>query len=84
MKTAPKDLSVWNVVDYGAARDGQTLDTAALQSAIDACARAGGGTVHVPAGTYLTGSLRLKSNLTLYLDAGAVLLGSQRTADWHG
>jgi len=82
MKPPSQTSSVWNVLDYGAARDGKTLDTAALQAAIDACAQAGGGTVHVPAGAYLTGSLFLRSNLTLYLDAGAVLLGSQCADDY--
>ena len=62
MKPHSQTPSVWNVLNYGAARDGQTLDTAALQATIDACAQAGGGTVHVPAGAYLTGSLFLKSD----------------------
>ncbi len=73
---------MFNVLDYGAAGDGQTLDTAALQAAIEACSRAGGGTVYVPAGRYITGSLFLKSHITLYLDAGATLLGSQNAADY--
>ena len=82
MNPISPNQALWNVLDFGAARDGQTSDTAALQAAIDACAQAGGGTVYVPAGTYLTGSLFLKSNLTLFLDAGAVLLGSQQAADY--
>jgi polygalacturonase len=72
----------FSVDRFGAAGDGETLDTAAIQSAIDACAQAGGGTIHVPAGRYVTGSLFLKSDTTLYLDAGAVLLGSERMADY--
>ncbi|MBN2394133.1 MAG: glycoside hydrolase, partial [Anaerolineae bacterium] len=60
----------FNVLNYGAAGDRQTLDTAALQAAIDACSQAGGGTVYVPAGQYVTGSLFLRSHITLYLDAG--------------
>jgi len=76
------NLPTTNVLDYGAMGDGQTINTRALQSAIDACCRAGGGTVYVPAGAYVTGSLELGSYLTLYLDAGAKLLGSQDAADY--
>ncbi len=72
----------FNVLDFGAITDGQTLTTSALQAALDACAQAGGGTVTVPAGTYLTGALFFKSNLTLHLDAGATLLGSADPADY--
>lgn len=81
MMTAP-NKSAFSVLDYGATGDGQTLDTAALQAAIEACSRAGGGTVYVPAGQYVTGSLFLKSHIALYLDAGAVLSGSQNPADY--
>ncbi len=70
------------VTCYGAVGDGQTLNTAAIQAAIDACAHAGGGTVYIPAGLYLTGSLSLHSNITLYLDAGATLRGSSNLADY--
>jgi len=67
---------------FGATGNGQTLDTIALQSAIDACARNGGGTVFLPAGKYLTGTLFFRDNLTLHLDAGATLLGSHDPADY--
>jgi polygalacturonase len=79
--------SGFNVRAYGAAGDGQTLDTHALQAAIDACHQQGGGTVLVPAGQYLTGSLFMQSHITLHLAAGAVLLGSEDPADypvWRG
>ena len=67
----------FNVREYGALGDGQTLDSPAIQSAIDTCAENGGGTVFLPAGQYLTGSLFLRSNISLHLDAGAVILGSE-------
>jgi polygalacturonase len=65
-----------NIRDFGAAGDGKTLDSPAINRAIEACAQAGGGTVCVPAGTYLSGSIHMKSNISLFLDAGAVLLGA--------
>ena len=61
--------------------DGRTKDTDAIAKAVAACAAAGGGTVFFPAGRYLTGSIRLESNLTLNLEAGAVLLYSADPAD---
>ena len=67
---------VYNVKDYGAAGDGQTVDSPAINRAIEAAAAAGGGTVYFPAGTYLSFSLRLKSHIGLYLDHGAVLLAA--------
>jgi polygalacturonase len=75
-------VSTFNVQEAGALGDGQTLDTPAIQSAIDACAGQGGGTVFLPAGHYQVGSLFLRNNITLYLDAGAVILGSQNHADY--
>ena len=71
-----------SVREFGAAGDGVKLDTRALQAAIDACAHAGGGTVCIPAGRYLTGSLLLKSRVTLHLEAGANLLGSTKLDDY--
>jgi polygalacturonase len=70
-------VSVFNVREYGALGDGQTLDSPAIQSAIELSAAQGGGTVFLPAGQYVTGSLFLRDNITLHLDAGAVLLGSE-------
>jgi polygalacturonase len=78
----PSSLPVFNVRDFGAGPDGKTLCTAAVQRAIDACGQAGGGTVYVPPGTFLTGTLFLRSNVTLYLEAGATLLGSARIEDY--
>ncbi len=70
--TAP----VFNVRDFGAAGDGSTLDSPAINKAIEACAAAGGGTVWISGGTYLSGSIRLTNNLNLHLDAGAILLAA--------
>ena len=68
--------------DYGASGDGQRPDTAALQAAIDAAATAGGGCVYVHNGTFLCGALRLKSNVTLHIETGAILLGSSQIEDF--
>jgi polygalacturonase len=67
---------------YGAKGDGVTKDTTAIQAAIDACARLGGGTVRLLAGTYLSAPIVLKSNITMQLDKGATLLGSADHADY--
>ena len=72
----------FNILDYGAKGDGSTLNTKSIQSAIDACAKGGGGTVYFPAGKYLSGTLYLKSHITLNLDAGAVLVGSKNLSDY--
>lgn len=76
-------VRVYNIRDYGAKGDGTTLDTRALQAAIDACTTDGGGTVLVPAGTFLIGTVELKSNITLHLAAAATLLGSGKGQDYH-
>ncbi len=66
----------FNVRNFGATGDGTTLDSPAIDKAIDAAAAAGGGTVLVPAGTYLSGSIHLQSNIHLVIDAGAIILGA--------
>jgi polygalacturonase len=66
----------------GAKGDGVTKDTAALQAAIDHCHAAGGGTVLLTAGTYLSGTLELRANITLELQAGATILGSPDSGDY--
>ncbi|MGA2869936.1 MAG: glycosyl hydrolase family 28-related protein [Verrucomicrobiota bacterium] len=68
--------NVFNVRDFGAVGDGTNLDSPAIDKAIAAAAAAGGGTVLVPAGTYLSGSIHLRSNLHLVIDAGATILGA--------
>jgi polygalacturonase len=74
--------TVCNARDYGAAGDGKTKDTHAIQSAIDACAKKGGGTVRLTSGTFLTGPIVLKSRITLEVETGATLLGSQDKTDY--
>jgi hypothetical protein len=74
--------SPFDVRSFGAVGDGKALATAALQGAIDACRRAGGGTVRVPPGTYLTKPFELRSFVTLHLEAGATILGSPRLEDY--
>ena len=73
---------VFNVKSYGALGDSITMETKAIQAAIDACTESGGGTVWVPAGKYHIGTIWLKSNVTLSLDYGAYLLGSQDIDDY--
>lgn len=74
---------IFNVRDYGAKGDGTTADTVALQKAIDEASKAGGGVVRLPTGRYLTGSLDLKSRITLQIETNAVLLGSARKPDYR-
>jgi len=79
---------VYNILDFGAKADGQTINTVAIQAAIDRAGYEGSGTVLVPAGIFLCGSLHLKSGVTLYLADSATILGSTRRFDydkinWH-
>ncbi|HKD43994.1 MAG TPA: glycosyl hydrolase family 28 protein, partial [Myxococcaceae bacterium] len=77
---APGDNSLgartYNVRDFGAKGDGKTLDTTPVQAAIDACTKDNGGTVLVPAGTFVIGTIEMKSNVTLHIAAQGKLLGS--------
>jgi len=70
----------YNILDFGAVRN--QLSTPAIQKAIDACNEAGGGTVVVPAGIYITGTIILKSNINLYLEQGAELRSSENMNDF--
>jgi polygalacturonase len=79
---APAGPGAFDVRAFGATGDGKTLDTAALQAAIDACHRAGGGTVRVPPGTYLASPFEVRSSVTLHLEAGSTILGSPRLEDY--
>ncbi len=73
---------VYDVRAFGARGDGTTLDTAAIQGAIEACASAGGGVVLFPAGRFLSGGLTLRSRVTLRTSPGTVVLGSPRLGDY--
>ena len=73
----------FNIKDYGAINDGKTINTTAIQKAVDACYQNGGGRVYVPAGTFVTGTLHLKSNVDLFLESGSVLLGSPDLKDYE-
>ena len=74
---------VYNIRDFGAKGNGDALDTAALQNAIDTCTADGGGTVLVPAGTFVIGTVELKSNVTLHIAASGKLLGSGDGKQYH-
>ena len=79
---AAKTSPFFNVVDYGAVGNGKTLCTAAIQKTVDACANSGGGTVYLPAGSYLSGAIFLKSNVTIHVSEGATLLASTNFEDF--
>jgi hypothetical protein len=78
---SPNVGTVFNIKDFGAKGDGKTLNTKAIQSALDA-ATIVHGTVIVPSGTFLTGTIFLKSNTHLSLSSGSVLLGSPKITDY--
>ncbi|HXT11853.1 MAG TPA: glycosyl hydrolase family 28 protein [Candidatus Angelobacter sp.] len=71
-----------SIADFGAVPDGQTLNTSAIQSAIDNLAQKGGGTLVIPRGVFLSGAIFLKPGVNLYLDEGAVLKGSTNILDY--
>jgi hypothetical protein len=71
----------FNVLDFGAKGDGKSINTQPIQDAINQCNRKGGGQVILPAGTYLSGTLLLKDNVTLFLESGTVLLASNNVED---
>src|SRR5664279_5632800 len=73
--------SFFNVKDFGAVGDGKNLDSKAINAAIESAVKAGGGTVYIPAGNYLCGSIRLKSNITLLIDQGATILAAPVSAE---
>src|SRR5690606_6918890 len=81
-QSQPTKIKEFIVNDYGAKNDGITLNTNAIQSAIDACAKEGGGLVRFQSGAYLSGSIFVKSNVHLRIDSGVTLLGSQDIDDY--
>ncbi|MGV3589365.1 MAG: glycoside hydrolase family 28 protein, partial [Adhaeribacter sp.] len=77
-----KDNIYYNVLDYGAKNDGSKKATEAIKKAIAAASAKGGGTVYFPAGEYLTGPIHLKSNITIFIDAGALIKFSDNFDDY--
>ena len=75
---------IFLVTDYGAKANVPELQTKALQEAIDACFLQGGGIVEVPEGVFITGSIRIRSNVTLHLLKNAVIKGSRNPEDYFG
>ena len=71
-----------NIKDFGAV-ESESLQTEKIQSAIDHVFLQGGGEVQIPGGTYLTGGIRLRSNITLHFLEGAILKGSQNPEDYY-
>jgi hypothetical protein len=83
LQAAEGPRATFNVRDYGAKGDGTTPDTAAINQAMFACAEAGGGQVLLPPGRYLSGTVHLRSHVTLFLAAGATLLGTTNLAEYQ-
>jgi polygalacturonase len=81
-KKMPTKKKVYEVTKYGAINNGKTLNTKAIQAAIDACAAKGGGIVTFAPGDYLTGSIYVKKGVHLRIDEGVQILGSQNLADY--
>lgn len=82
LSTSPLLAQTYSIIDFGVKTDTAFLNTTAIQQAIDACYGKGGGEVMVPAGTFITGTVFLKSNVYLHLMPGGVLQGSYNPADY--
>jgi len=81
--TTAGNSAVFNLKDFGGVGDGVTLNTKAIKKALEVAAQAGGGTVYVPPGDYLSGTIRLADNVTLYLPAGTTIWGSKSREDYE-
>jgi len=81
-RAADRPRTVFDPISFGAKGDGRANDGAAIQKAIDACAKAGGGTVNLPSGNFLTGTIVLRSDVTLHLSHDATLWGSRQITDY--
>ncbi|MGJ1384698.1 RICIN domain-containing protein [Sphingobacterium spiritivorum] len=82
MANGPVDSTSFLITNFGAVGDKVTLNTAAIQRAIDSCAASGGGLVVVPAGDFLSGTVHLKTGVTLHVQSGGTLWGSPRVSDY--
>ena len=78
----PAAAQDFNIVDYGAIKNGPVTSTAAISKAIAACSKAGGGKVIIPAGKFISGTILLKDNITLVLESGAILSASTDPKDY--
>jgi len=74
---------IYDIINFGALPDNKTVNTVYIQNAIDSCSADGGGTVYIPAGIFITGTLELKSNVNLFLESGAELKGSPDIGDYR-
>lgn len=75
-------MSIYNIEDFGAIADGVTVNTDSIQTAVDTAHQAGGGTVKVPTGQFVTGTIHLKENVCIDLEHGSSILGSTDIADY--
>ena len=76
LSTWTAQAKIYNVKDYGAKADGTTIDTPAINRAIEEAASQGGGTIYFPAGEYACYSIRLASHIHLYIEQGAQIVGA--------
>ncbi len=76
------NAQIFDITDFGAVGNGSTMNTIAIQSAIDSCHNAGGGIVRAAGGNFLTATVFLKSNVTIQIDSGATITGSPNTIDY--
>ena len=81
---SPPPAGSFDVRAFGATGDGKTLDSPSINKAIEAASAVGGGTIMFPAGNYLCYSIRLKENISLYLDAGATIIAADPPAQGGG